>query len=81
MTGTKQARPWLISAGILALDQAMNMLAAVNNIASRVVELRYFGGLTIHETAVVLDVSDSTVEREWRYARAWLYRTLEEPRD
>jgi RNA polymerase sigma factor (TIGR02999 family) len=66
---------------LMALDQAMNKLAVVNDSASRVVELRYFGGMTINETAVVLDVSDSTVEREWRYARAWLYRTLEEPRD
>ena len=66
---------------LLALDQAMRRLAAVNGIASRVVELRYFGGLTIKETAAVLDVSDSTVEREWRYARAWLYRTLEAPGD
>ena len=66
---------------LLALDQAMSRLAAVNGIASRVVELRYFGGLTIKETAAVLDVSDSTVEHEWRYARAWLYRALEEPSD
>lgn len=62
---------------LVALDQAMNMLAAVSETAQRVVELRYFGGLTIQETAVILDVSDSTIEREWRYARAWLYRALE----
>ncbi|MEE9253750.1 MAG: sigma-70 family RNA polymerase sigma factor [Pseudomonadales bacterium] len=66
---------------LLALDDAMNTLAAVNEQASRVVELRYFGGLTIEQTAIVLGVSDSTVEREWRYARAWLYRVLGEAGD
>ena len=63
---------------LLALDDAMATLASVNEQASRVVELRYFGGLTIEQAATVLGVSDSTVEREWRYARAWLYRSLGE---
>jgi RNA polymerase sigma factor (TIGR02999 family) len=66
---------------LVALDDALNRLAAVNSDAARVVELRYFGGLTIEETATVLRVSDSTVEREWRYARAWLYRALDPPSD
>ncbi len=69
------------STDLVSLDQAMHTLAVVNDTASRVVELRYFGGLTIKETAVVLCVSDTTVEREWRYARAWLYRALDEPAD
>ncbi len=61
---------------LVSLDDALNTLTSVNADAARVVELRYFGGLTIEETAAVLGVSDTTVEREWRYARAWLYRTL-----
>lgn len=63
---------------LVALDDALERLAAIKGAAARVVELRYFGGLNIEETAAVLGVSDSTVEREWRYARAWLYRELGE---
>ena len=64
------------TADLVALDEAMAMLETVNADATRVVELRYFGGLTIEQTALVLGVSDSTVERQWRYARAWLYREI-----
>lgn len=63
---------------LLELDEAMTDLAAVNADAARIVELRYFAGLTIAETASTLGVSDSTVESGWRYARAWLYRRLKE---
>lgn len=63
-------------ADLVALDDALNRLAAVSPDSIRVVEMRYFGGMTIDETAAALGVSASSVEREWRYARAWLYREL-----
>jgi RNA polymerase sigma factor (TIGR02999 family) len=63
-------------ADLIALDEALTALAQFDPQQSRVVELRYFGGLTIAETAEVLGVSDSTVEREWNLARAWLLREL-----
>ena len=63
---------------VLDLDDALNKLEQINAQSARVVDLRYFGGLTIEEAAAVLDVSASTVEREWRYARAWLFRALGE---
>jgi RNA polymerase sigma-70 factor, ECF subfamily len=63
---------------LVALDEALGRLAGVSKDAARVVELRYFGGMTIREAAAVMGVSDSTVEREWRYARAWLHRALGE---
>ena len=68
------------SVDLLPLDEALVRLESINADAARVVELRYFAGMTIDETALVMGVSNSTVEREWRYARAWLYRTLEERR-
>ncbi len=61
---------------ILALDQALHELAAVDRRKSRVVELRYFGGLNIEETAATLGVSVDTVKRDWRMARAWLRSQL-----
>lgn len=57
---------------LLALDQALQELANLNPQYGQVVELRYFGGLTIEETAEVLDISHATVERGWKFARAWL---------
>jgi len=59
-----------------ALDAALTGLAALDPRQARVVELRYFGGLSIEETAEVLGVSHATVEREWRTARLWLRREL-----
>jgi RNA polymerase sigma-70 factor, ECF subfamily len=59
-----------------ALDDALELLAGVDERKARVVELRYFGGLTIQETADVLDVSEETVTRDWRMARTWLFRQL-----
>src|SRR3989454_1357049 len=59
---------------LTALDDALNRLAVLDPQHSRLVELRFFGGLTIEETAEVLGVSPATVKREWRLARAWLYR-------
>jgi RNA polymerase sigma factor (TIGR02999 family) len=61
---------------ILALDQALNQLALVSPRAARLVEIRFFGGLDNEEAADVLGVSLSTVEREWRAARAWLRQAL-----
>lgn len=63
-------------ADLVSLDDALKSLSEIDPQQSRVIELRYFGGLTIEETAEVLGVSDTTVEREWRLARAWLRREL-----
>jgi RNA polymerase sigma factor (TIGR02999 family) len=61
---------------LLALDQAIDALAALDPDQSRVVELRYFGGLTIEETAEVMGISPATVKREWATARLWLKREI-----
>lgn len=63
---------------ILALNDALNKLAKVDDRKSKVVELRYFGGLSVEETAEVLKVSADTVMRDWRLAKAWLLRELSE---
>ena len=55
----------------------MQRLAALDERKSRVVELKFFGGLTIEEIAEVLEVSGATVEREWAFARAWLFDAIE----
>jgi RNA polymerase sigma factor (TIGR02999 family) len=64
------------AAELVALDEAMNELAALDPRRSRVVELRYFGGLSVEETAEVLKISPETVMREWKRAKAWLYTEL-----
>lgn len=61
---------------LVALDEALKTLAALDPQQSRVVELKYFGGMTLEETAEVLGVSRATVIREWRMAKAWLYDEL-----
>ena len=61
---------------LLALDNAMNALARLDPRKVQVVEMRFFGGLSVEETAEVLKVSAITVKREWRAAKAWLYREL-----
>lgn len=61
---------------LLALDEALEKLAALDRQKSQIVELRYFGGLTIEETAAFLNISHRSVEREWTMAKAWLYRAL-----
>ena len=61
---------------IVALDDAMTALAALDARQSRIVELRFFGGLSVDETAEVLKVSSATVRRDWSLARAWLHREL-----
>jgi RNA polymerase sigma-70 factor (ECF subfamily) len=62
---------------LVALDAALDGLAAVDARKVRVIELRFFAGLTVEETAVVLDVSPDTVARDWRMARTWLLRELD----
>jgi RNA polymerase sigma-70 factor (ECF subfamily) len=64
------------AAELVALDEALDQLARLDARKGRVVELRYFGGLSLEETADVLDVSVMTVRRDWRAAKAWLYRAL-----
>ena len=64
------------AAEVVALDEALTELAAFDPQQSRIVELRFFGGLTIEETAEVLNISPATVKREWGTAKAWLYREL-----
>ena len=59
-----------------ALDDALNSLARVDPRKARVVELRFFGGLSVEETAEVLEISEETVTRDWRVAKAWLFREL-----
>jgi RNA polymerase sigma factor (TIGR02999 family) len=61
---------------LLALDDAMSRLAEIDPEQSKVVELRFFGGLSVEETAEVLKVSPATVKREWSLAKAWLYREI-----
>ena len=61
---------------LLALDEALTSLAQLDSRLSDIVELRFFGGLTIQEAADVTGRSESTVERDWRAARAWLYQAM-----
>ena len=64
------------SQDLVALDEALSALARLDERRSRVVELRFFGGLTVEETAAVLRVSPETVMRDWKLARTWLRREL-----
>ena len=70
------ALPQARDVDLVALDDVLNQLAALDPQQSRLVELRFFGGLTIEETSVVLGVSPATVKREWATARAWLQREM-----
>jgi RNA polymerase sigma-70 factor (ECF subfamily) len=63
---------------LLALDEALRRLGALNERQARIVECRFFGGMTVEETAETLDLSPATVKREWATARAWLNRELQE---
>jgi RNA polymerase sigma-70 factor (ECF subfamily) len=69
------------SVDLLALDQAIERLAAFDPEQARIVELRFFGGLTVEETADAIGISPATVKRHWTLARAWLARELEGKRD
>lgn len=62
---------------LIALEEALERLAQLDERKSRVVELKFFGGLTVDEIAEVLEISGATVEREWAFARAWLYDAIE----
>ena len=61
---------------IIALDDALKRLAAMDPQQSRIIELRFFGGLSIEETAVALKMSPATVKRNWAFARAWLHHEI-----
>jgi len=60
----------------VALDEALTNLEKVDARQAKIVELRFFGGLSIEETALVLKVSETTVKREWTFAKAWFQREL-----
>jgi RNA polymerase sigma factor (sigma-70 family) len=64
------------STDLVAVDHALNQLAKVDDRKSQVVTMRFFGGLSVEETAEVLKVSPDTVARDWRLAKAWLRREL-----
>ena len=64
---------------VLAVDAALEKLAALDPEQARLVELRYFGGLSVEETAVALDISAETVMRDWKFAKSWLLRALSRP--
>jgi len=63
---------------LLALDEALRSLENLDAQKAKIVELRYFGGLSLEETAEVLDISPRTVRREWQRSKAWLYRMISE---
>jgi RNA polymerase sigma factor (TIGR02999 family) len=66
----------VVGSELLAVDEALKQLAAVDSRKSEVVELRFFGGLTVEETAAALGMSEETVMRDWKLAKAWLLREL-----
>ena len=66
------------TAEIVAIDEVLSRLAALDARKAQIVELRYFGGLGVDEIAALLELSPRTIKREWRWARAWLYRELGE---
>lgn len=71
-----EAQAQVRSADLLALDEALQTLAKLDARKCRIVELRYFGGLSVEETATVLQLSARTINREWSLAQAWLFREL-----
>ena len=75
-----QHTPLIRSSGVdlLDLEEALSQLATMDERQSRVVELRFFGGLTVEEAASVLEVSPRTVENDWQFAKAWLRSRLED---
>ena len=62
---------------VLALDDALKKLQTVDERSCKIVELRYFSGLTIEETAEFLEISPATTKRDWNFAKAWLYREMQ----
>jgi RNA polymerase sigma factor (TIGR02999 family) len=71
------AEPGHTPIDLIALDDALNALGEIDQRKVRVIELRFFGGLTVDETAAVLDVAPDTVARDWRMARSWLLKQLD----
>ena len=61
---------------VLELDRALTQLEAIDADQGRIVELRFYGGLTVEETAAVMNVSPATIKREWAMAKGWLFRAL-----
>ncbi|MDP2319908.1 MAG: ECF-type sigma factor [Acidobacteriota bacterium] len=74
LAGVAQSQP--AGVDVLALDAALDRLAALDPQQARIVELRYFGGMTVEEVAETLDISPATVKRHWAIARAWLRKEL-----
>jgi RNA polymerase sigma factor (TIGR02999 family) len=70
-----------IDVDVLALHEALERLAALNKRHAKIVELRFFGGLTVEEVAEVMGLSRATIENEWRFARTWLRRELSQGAD
>ena len=77
-SATSIRRSSLARPDLLALDEALERLSTLDPRQGRVVELRFFGGLTAEETAAVLGVAPITVKRDWALARTWFYRELRE---
>lgn len=73
---TDQVSVEAIDLDLLALDRALTQLASLDARQSKIVELRFFGGLSIEETAEVVEISEATAKREWATARIWLHRNL-----
>jgi RNA polymerase sigma factor (TIGR02999 family) len=71
------ASPAVAPLDLIALDRALAQLAEIDPQQARIVELRFFGGLSVEETADALSISPATVKRHWTMARAWLHRALE----
>jgi RNA polymerase sigma factor (sigma-70 family) len=67
-----------VDVDVLALDEAMQQLAQMDARQAQIVELRFFGGLSVEGSAEVLGISPATVKRDWTSARAWLYREMSE---
>ena len=65
------------AAELIALEEALKSLAEIDERKSRIVELRFFGGLSVEEIASVIGVSPDTITREWRRAKAWLHREIQ----
>ena len=73
---TAVAMPQMPNKDVVALDDALSRLAQMDEQQSRIVELRFFGGLTTEEAAEVLGISRSTAKRDWNVAKAWLFRQM-----
>jgi RNA polymerase sigma factor (TIGR02999 family) len=81
LQGDLDEQPQSQAADVVALDEALNDLAKHDAQQARIVELRFFGGLTVEETAAVLSVSPATVGRDWSMAKAWLSREMRKGED